>query len=94
LTRDLLAAFSIGSFAPGLNFNFVQFDDATLRPTLHSTTESSADHTAMSPKIDFDSIEEDLSDEQIQELLRNAERRLKGDAVASHKQHTIHSQQT
>ncbi len=48
----------------------------------------------MAPKIDFNSIEEDLSDERIEELLCNAERRLKGETVASHKQYTAHSQQT
>ena len=38
----------------------------------------------MAPKIDFNSIEEDLTDDQIQELLRTAARRLKGEAIAPH----------
>jgi len=63
------------------------------KSTLQATGKFSAYRTAMSPKIDFNSIEGDLSDEQIQELLCNAERRREGEAVASHKQHAAHSQQ-
>lgn len=45
----------------------------------------------MAPKIDFNSIEEDFTDEQIKELLQNASRRLKGETVPFHHEKTQQS---
>ena len=47
----------------------------------------------MASKIDMDSVDENLTVEQIEELLRDAERRLKGEQVASHQQNAAQSQQ-
>ena len=49
--------------------------------------------SSMSHRIDFNSIEEDLTDDQIQELLRTAARRLKGEAIAPRNEKARHSPQ-
>lgn len=61
--------------------------------SLHLAKRIFAHLIVMSPKIDFESMEGDLSDERIEELLCNAERRLKGEVTASLKQHAAQGQQ-
>ena len=54
-----------------------------IRPTqLQNIEVQEISLSSMAPRIDFNSIEEDLTDDQIQELLRTAARRLTGEAIA------------